>query len=219
MNDEEKNFLARWSQRKRESNQSDSMEPTAEDHAPPPIVENEVKSLVEFSDLPKLEDVTATTDMTLFLRKGVPESIRNAALRKSWALDPAIRNYVNPALDYAYDWNVPGGVPGTSELAAGTDIAQLVSQIIGGVNGKVPSAQQELQEEKIRGVDEEASYGAMQNPEPASSAVKLSEAPIPASQVQIEKTQEDQVGVAQTSAERIIASHHDVRRHGTAKPR
>ena len=53
-------------------------------------------------------------------------------LRKSWALDPAIRNYVNPALDYAYDWNTPGGVPGSSELGAGMDVARLVSQIMGG---------------------------------------------------------------------------------------
>ena len=67
----------------------------------------------------------------MFLRKGVPEHLRNAALRKSWALDPAIRNYVNPALDYAYDWNTPGGVPGSSELGAGVDVARLVSEIMG----------------------------------------------------------------------------------------
>ena len=66
------------------------------------------------------------------LRKGVPEHLRNAALRKSWALDPAIRNYVNPALDYAYDWNTPGGVPGSGELDAGTDVARMVLQIMGG---------------------------------------------------------------------------------------
>ena len=58
-----------------------------------------------------------TTDITGFLRKGVPEHLRNAALRKSWALDPAIRNYVNPALDYAYDWNTPGGVPAAASSA------------------------------------------------------------------------------------------------------
>ena len=69
----------------------------------------------DLSSLPKLEELTAATDITAFLRKGVPEHLRNAALRKSWALDPAIRNYVNPALDYAYDWNTPGGVPGSSE--------------------------------------------------------------------------------------------------------
>ena len=102
--------------------------PAAEATEAPPelIAEGAVKEEFDLSSLPKLEDVTETTDITVFLRKGVPESLRNAALRKSWALDPAIRNYVNPALDYAYDWNTPGGVPGNSELAAGTDIAKMV---------------------------------------------------------------------------------------------
>ena len=47
------------------------------------------------------------------MQKGVPEALRNAALRKMWVLDPSIRNYVGEALDYAWDWNAPGGVPGS----------------------------------------------------------------------------------------------------------
>ena len=35
------------------------------------------------------------------------------------------------ALDYAYDWNTPGGVPGSSEIGAAMDVARLVSQIMG----------------------------------------------------------------------------------------
>ena len=85
----------------------------------------------DLSSLPKLEDITGTTDISTFLRKGVPENLRNAALRKSWALDPAVRNYVNPALEYAYDWNTPGGVPGGGELGAGFDVAGMVAQIMG----------------------------------------------------------------------------------------
>ena len=85
----------------------------------------------DLSTLPTLEELTGSTDITAFLRKGVPEHLRNAALQKSWALDPAIRNYVNPALEYAYDWNAPGGVPGGGELGAGVDVARLVSQIMG----------------------------------------------------------------------------------------
>ena len=95
------------------------------------MAEAEAAPEFDLSSLPKLEEMTATTDITGFLRKGVPEHLRNAALRKSWALDPAIRNYVNPALEYAYDWNTPGGVPGTGELGAGMDVARMVSQIMG----------------------------------------------------------------------------------------
>src|SRR5438046_3329664 len=137
MSDEEqsadnKNFLARWSQRKHEAKQPDHDAPTADAGVPSgPVAESDVAQEFDLSSLPKLEDMTATTDITAFLRKGVPEHLRNAALRKSWALDPAIRNYVNPALEYAYDWNTPGGVPGSSEIGAGMDVARLVSQIMG----------------------------------------------------------------------------------------
>src|SRR4030088_3615878 len=137
MSDEEqsadnKNFLARWSQRKHEAKQPDHDAPTVNSDAPfGPVAESDVVQEFHPPALPKLEDMTATTDIAAFLRKGVPEHLRNAALRKSWALDPAIRNYVNPALDYAYDWNTPGGVPGSSEIGAGMDVARLVSQIMG----------------------------------------------------------------------------------------
>jgi hypothetical protein len=82
------------------------------------VVESNVEPRFDLSGLPKLEDLTETTDISAFLRKGVPQNLRNAALRKFWALDPTIRNYVNPALDYAYDWNATGGVPGSSEIGA-----------------------------------------------------------------------------------------------------
>ena len=95
------------------------------------VAEVDAEPEFDLSSLPKLEELTGTTDITAFLKKGVPEHLRNAALRKSWALDPAIRNYVNPALEYAYDWNAPGGVPGGGELGAGVDVARLVSQIMG----------------------------------------------------------------------------------------
>src|SRR5712672_872050 len=131
--DRDKGFLARWSQRKRQAKPPDREARLADAKVPPaPSAEGDAEPEFDLSSLPKLEDVTQTTDITAFLRKGVPEHLRNAALRKSWALDPAIRNYVNPALEYAYDWNTPGGVPGNSEIGAGMDVARLVSQIMGG---------------------------------------------------------------------------------------
>src|SRR3954453_1941274 len=128
---EGKNFLSRWSQRKQEARQPERK--PAEEAAPSPEEPAEQAAEPEFdlSSLPKLEELTETTDITAFLRKGVPEQLRNAALRKSWALDPAIRNYVNPALEYAYDWNTPGGVPGNGEIGPGVDVARMVAQIMG----------------------------------------------------------------------------------------
>ena len=128
----DKSFLARWSQRKHEAKQSDSgAAVVVPEGAVAPVAESDVEPEFDLASLPKLEEISASTDITAFLRKGVPQHLRNAALRKSWALDPAIRNYVSPALDYAYDWNTLGGVPGSSEIEAGLDIGRLISQIMG----------------------------------------------------------------------------------------
>ena len=97
--DDDKGFLARWSQRKQEAKQPEPKpdEPAPETEIPPaPVAETEAVPEFDLSSLPKLEEMTGATDITGFLSKGVPEHLRNAALRKSWALDPAIRNYVNP---------------------------------------------------------------------------------------------------------------------------
>jgi hypothetical protein len=129
---DDKGFLARWSQRKQEAKQPELEARVADvgtTHGS--ASEAEVPEEFDLSSLPSLDELTPETDITAFLRKGVPEHLRNAALRKAWALDPAIRNYVNPALDYAYDWNTPGGAPGSSELGIGMDVARLVSQIMG----------------------------------------------------------------------------------------
>ncbi len=130
--------------RKDESETEREPKPTPSDAPapePPPAetTASETEPPFDLASLPKLEELTADTDMTVFFKKGVPESIRNAALRKSWALDPAIRNYVNPALDYAYDWNTPGGVPGAGELAPGTDVARMVAQVMGWTEPQRPA--------------------------------------------------------------------------------
>src|SRR5215207_2596095 len=93
--DRDKGFLARWSQRKQEAKQPEPKPdaPAAESvespgsHAPQG---EDVTPEFDLSTLPKLEELTASTDITAFLRKGVPEHLRNAALQKSWALDPEI---------------------------------------------------------------------------------------------------------------------------------
>ena len=128
--DEDRNFLARWSQRKREvakEVETKQVAPTSEASVPAVPEEEDF----DLSLLPKLEDLTPSTDMSLFFKKGVPEMLRNAALRKIWALDPAVRDYRSEALDYAYDWNAPGGVPGGGDLPADYDSREMVARIFG----------------------------------------------------------------------------------------
>ena len=220
-----KNFLARWSQRKQEAKQPDHDAPTANSDVPSgPVAESDVAQEFDLSSLPKLEDLTATTDITAFLRKGVPEHLRNAALRKSWALDPAIRNYVNPALDYAYDWNTPGGVPGSSEIGSGMDVARLVSQIMGGgsaVEPPVPAVApgNETAGDPAQSLEHDAIHKS--ELELPAQAVRLSKETVSVAQKPANAEEGSHIvadGAEHSEVRRSAAPQQVVRRHGSAKP-
>jgi len=129
-------FLSRWSKRKREA----LMQPS--DDAARTVVESETKALAttdegedqpfDLSLLPDLESLTGESDIQSFLHKAVPDALRNAALRKVWALDPSVRNYVGEALDYAYDWNTPGGIPGFGEILSDEQSVDFVRNLLAG---------------------------------------------------------------------------------------
>jgi hypothetical protein len=224
----DKGFLTRWSQRKQEAKQPEPKpdEPAGESvessGSPAPQGEG-IAPEFDLSTLPKLEELTGSTDITAFLRKGVPEHLRNAALRQSWALDPAIRNYVNPALEYAYDWNTPGGVPGSGELGAGIDVARLVSQIMG------EPAAAETTASGTNSADE-AAYSSVASPERDLSATPLEKFPVqslgpsgePATETEaVSKAEGDSDEPApadETQPAETAAPQQPVRRHGTAKP-
>jgi hypothetical protein len=217
---EDKGFLSRWSQRKQEAKQPEPKpdEPVAEAGAPPePVAETGPEPEFDLSSLPKLDELTSTTDITGFLRKGVPEQLRNAALRQSWALDPAIRNYVNPALEYAYDWNTPGGVPGSGEIEAGMDVARMVSQIMGTGEsvagpGSVEDPVKDPNDPKPS-PEKPSPEAAQAVPEMPTQSTRLGDEAIPAAQkpgIQAAQVSEPDTDHA--------ASQQPVRRHGSAKP-
>ena len=198
------------------SRSQDAPVAAASDVASAPVAEVEAEPEFDLSSLPKLEELTETTDITAFLRKGVPEYLRNAALRKSWALDPAIRNYVNPALEYAYDWNTPGGVPGNGEIGPGVDVARMVSQIMGGESSKEPSTpaiDPVIEGEGLPVVSAEP----VSSPEPPQDlpvqSVRLGEQGDFPENGNVEAGQ-----AAQSEATEPAAPQRPVRRHGSAKP-
>ena len=136
---EDEGFLTRWSRRKREIAVEDKaveVSSTAPDQAslalqaqPEPDNRPRDPETGEVIDeelvrsLPDLSDIKAGGDLSGFMQRGVPEALRRQALRQMWLADPAIRDYVSPALDYAYDYNAPGGAPGYGPLTE-SDIAQ-----------------------------------------------------------------------------------------------
>lgn len=223
--DEDKGFLSRWSQRKREAAvpKDESREETIEGVEASPATPHDIEEPFDLSSLPGLEEITERTDIVGFLRKGVPESLRNAALRKVWALDPVIRNYVNPALDYAYDWNTPGGVPGSGEIAAGTDIPEMVRQIMGS-----DSTPADFQSEGAAGRDTDVTSAN----EPQIAAPQDSGASLPFASTRLSgdvtqakpeiaesEASDGTAALRDADAKDLSASQQKVRRHGAAKPR
>jgi hypothetical protein len=85
---------------------------------------------VDPASLPPIDSIDAGTDVSAFLRPGVPADLAQAALRRAWVADPAIRDFVGLA-ENAWDFNKPGGVPGFEPLRAIDDVQRLAAQVAG----------------------------------------------------------------------------------------
>src|ERR1700680_4461162 len=148
MSDEE--FLARWSRRKREAKIAVDAPPPAETPtpAPPGTAETPADTEVDLSSLPPIESITGATDVTAFLRKGIPPELSRAALRRAWASDPAIRDFVGLA-ENAWDFNDPNAMPGFGPLNCSEEqLGELVDRIVGGVGGAADRLTTAIPEQK-----------------------------------------------------------------------
>ena len=128
-------FLRNWSRRKLAAKRETpvaSEEPAKPAELPDPIQpEDPVDTQAIIDSLPSLDEITAGFDIKPFLAKGVPAHLKNAALRKMWLVNPAVRDYADPAVDYAWDWNAPGGVPGGGGVLSGQSVEKMVKDLIG----------------------------------------------------------------------------------------
>jgi hypothetical protein len=57
------------------------------------------------ADLPPIEELSAQSDYTVFLKKNVPEMLRRRALRKLWVSDPVLAN-LDGLNDYDDDYTI-----------------------------------------------------------------------------------------------------------------
>jgi hypothetical protein len=122
-------FLSRWSRQK----QLQAQKP--ERKAAPVETPAEPEREIDLSKLTKVEDLTAESDITQFLQKGVPEALQKLALRKMWSLDPAIRDFVEVA-ENQWDFNMPGGIHGLyQDITEGTDVSVWMAQATQSVLG------------------------------------------------------------------------------------
>ena len=184
MSDEE--FLKRWSRRKQEAKE----EAKAAEPAPPPAPaqtdaaaqrapEAVSEPEIDLSKLPPIDSITAATDITDFLRKGIPPELSRAALRRAWAADPAIRDFVGLA-ENAWDFTDPDAMPGFGALQGTPEqISAMVERVIGGARDAAEKLASELPEkEPIAENPDQAprvSAASEMLPEPPLDAARLSE--------------------------------------------
>lgn len=137
---DDESFLARWSRRKQESAQN---EPGAPPQADAPAADAGANAVAantpaappaepafDLSQLPSLETISADTDISAFLRPGVPSELRHAALRRAWVADPAIRDF-RGLQENDWDFTNPNSAFGFGDLDPGTDLAKMVRRVFG----------------------------------------------------------------------------------------
>ena len=137
-------LFARWSRRKRavrrvEVQISDKAAQAAdaravEKDADPQISVNVSANTEAPVSMPSLKDLTAAGDLSAFLRDGVPTALKNAAMRKMWSLDPAIRDHIGLS-EYAWDFNQPGSMGGFGPLEAGKVVSDFLSTMSAALPG------------------------------------------------------------------------------------
>jgi TorA maturation chaperone TorD len=133
------NIMSRWSRMKQES--AGHVEPDGSSSEPKPIdaIPGDSKAAAvatpatvspaspafDPASLPPLQSITIGTDIRSFLASNVPVELTNAALRRAWAADPAIRDFIGIA-ENQWDFNDPTAMPGFGPLT-GNDVARLAA--------------------------------------------------------------------------------------------
>jgi len=178
-------FLSRWSRRKRAaatsprlrgevdapersegasgegaSPQTEAMESPPHPDPLPASGQRESAPPFDRASLPPIESIDAGTDVSAFLRPGVPTDLAQAALRRAWITDPAIRDFVGLA-ENAWDFTAPGGVPGFEPLRAIDDVQRLAAQVAGVLPAVAPEP---AAREQVEGDPPEAEMAPQQTP-------------------------------------------------------
>ncbi len=88
---------------------------------------DETKPAFDLAALPPIESIGPGTDISGYLQSGVPPELTRAALRRVWATDPAIRDFVGIA-ENQWDFTAPNGVPGFGSIESLKQVQQALEQ-------------------------------------------------------------------------------------------
>lgn len=147
MSDQEQ-FLARWSRRKLEGNRGSDdgkknndkrndvgnkdtdadRPPTKQTADKPPDRPAAEPAQFDLSKLPPIESIMTPMDVRPFLLAGVPQSVRNAALRRAWSVDPTTRDFIEMA-EYAWDFTTENALQGFGSLNA-SDVPDILERLV-----------------------------------------------------------------------------------------
>ena len=218
----EDDFLARWSRRKREVTKAEA-KPRVE---PQPVRKElsteavqEAEPEFDIASLPPIESINALTDVTAFLREGVPAELTRAALRRVWTADPAIRDFVGLA-ENAWDFTDPTAMPGFGPLESTDDVRRMIASIVDKI-GEVAEAGPASAVQSASDSKEVNEDHADDQPLPVAAAASETNKSIheeSESQVLLQSNKEN-VAMQHDPAEGEEASHKSSRRlHGRALP-
>ena len=215
MNDPD-NFLSRWSRRKQEAGEGKEKEKneTGEPLAAPAPENQQAKPAApgaapspefDVESLPPIESISAETDITAFMRTGVSETLKHAALRRAWASDPAIRNFVGLNENF-WDAAGPDGIPGFGDLDPNLDVRRMVSELF----GEAPRQDASLHSE----ADKVADSSTL----PIPNQPKVADPPQPHAATAKVIPQRNENAAAQTESPEPTPEKKISRRHGGAMP-
>jgi hypothetical protein len=227
-------FLSRWSQRKRAvaaveraapqepaaaeavPDETGEDAPVARAVQPPALAAPEPE--FDVASLPPIESIDAGTDISSFLKPGVPAALRHAALRRVWTTDPVIRSFKGLA-ENDWDFNSPD-TPGFGPLDPGFDVKKMVAQLFGEAPPSdieaAPESQTPADEQAARSTDES---DAMQMAAVSNDSTLVESPPPPATVMDQNIVQRGSDTASQQDEANYSSLHGTPRRHGSALPR
>ena len=231
------NFLTRWSRRKREAaedngepdkpaaieqpaaEKGDALAPAAA-RAPQAQPQAQAPAAAEFdlNTLPPIESIGPDTDISAFLKSGVPSALRHAALRRVWTADPAIRDFKGLA-ENDWDFNDPDAIPGFGKLDPDFDVRKMVARVF----GEDRPADAASTQEPLPATDEQPVHASQQSDDTADASAPADPAIAEASQVSTPAAEQGLVQREENIALQQDKSAHSTdqnkpRRHGGALP-
>jgi hypothetical protein len=227
----EEDFLKRWSRRKRSAAEGTKAVPE-----PAPVLAETLPNSAEQAiasaepafdpaTLPPIDSITAVSDISAFLQKGVPAELTRAALRRVWTADPAIRDFIGLA-ENAWDFTDPNAMPGFGPLESSDEVRRMIADLVDRIGQAAKPSAPEAATVQAQ-VSENSNDSNLLGPPTATG--ELVPAVNYASNAEVAQNQDDQVlvrsnqedtAVQHNAAERNVDVIQVSRRsHGGALPR